>query len=185
MTHLASVHDLGASRRFCGSGTIRCRLDNVCPIGDAVEQRLAQPRIGNDLGPFRERQVSGHDHCRLFGPFRDHLEQELGPNFGQRHVADFIERDKVVAGLARQRAAELQLVLGLDHFVDRPRRGRESHSSLLPAGGHRKRGKQMGLAGAARNSEQTHTAQFSRSVVVHYRESGRRTGRKASGCAHS
>jgi hypothetical protein len=118
-------------------------------IDNVFDQCLAQPGIRNHLSPFRERQVAGHDYCRLLGPFRDHLEQELRADFRQRHITDFIDCDKVVAGPARHRTAELQLVLGLDQFVDQCCRSRESHSALLPAGRDRQSGEQMSLAGAA------------------------------------
>jgi hypothetical protein len=50
-----------------------------------------------------------------------------------------IERDQIVTGPKRQRAAELQLMLGLDHFVrdlrvSRPLRGL-SAGALLPEAG--------------------------------------------------
>src|SRR5215471_10319987 len=32
-------------------------FDNVRPIRDAIQQRFAQARVGNDLGPLRKRQV--------------------------------------------------------------------------------------------------------------------------------
>ncbi len=37
-------------------------LDDVGTVSDAVDQRLAQPGIGNHLGPFRERQVGSDEH---------------------------------------------------------------------------------------------------------------------------
>jgi hypothetical protein len=40
-----------------------------------VEQRLVQPGIGNDLRPFRKRQIGGHHHRGLLGPLRDDLEE--------------------------------------------------------------------------------------------------------------
>jgi hypothetical protein len=43
----------------------------------------------------------------------------------------------------------LQLMLGLDQFVDQRRGGREADPAFLPAGRHRQHGQQVGLAGAA------------------------------------
>jgi hypothetical protein len=51
-------------------------------VSDAVDQRLAQPGVGNHLGPFRERQVGGDDHGGLLGPFGDDLGEELRANLG-------------------------------------------------------------------------------------------------------
>jgi hypothetical protein len=63
-------------------------------IDNVFDQCLAQPGIRNHLSPFRERQVAGHDYCRLLGPFRDNLEQELRADFRQRHITYFIDCDK-------------------------------------------------------------------------------------------
>ncbi len=128
---------------------LRAGLDDVRPIGNAVDQRLAEPGIRNHLSPFRERQVAGHDYCRLLGPFRDHLEQELRADFRQRHITDLIDCDKVVASPARHGTTELQLMLGLDQFVDQRCRSREAYPALLPAGRNRQSGEQMSLAGPA------------------------------------
>ena len=54
-------------------------LDDASAVGNAIDQRLAEPRIGNHLRPFRERQVGSNDHCGLLGPFGNDLEQEPAP----------------------------------------------------------------------------------------------------------
>jgi hypothetical protein len=54
------------------------------------------------------------------------LEQELSANFGQRHIANFIERDQIVTSPTRRRAPELQLMFGLDQFVDQRRSSGEA-----------------------------------------------------------
>jgi hypothetical protein len=36
-------------------------LDDVSPVGNAIQQGLAQPRVGKDLGPFGKRQIRGKD----------------------------------------------------------------------------------------------------------------------------
>src|SRR5581483_6369492 len=46
-------------------------LDDVGAVGQPVQQRLAQPGVGNDLGPFRKRQVGGQQHRTLLGPLGD------------------------------------------------------------------------------------------------------------------
>jgi hypothetical protein len=72
-----------------------------------------------------------------FSALGDDLEQELRADFRQWHVADLVDCDKVVARPSRQYAAELQLMLGFDQFVDQ-RSGRgEPHSVLLPTGRYR------------------------------------------------
>ena len=47
------------------------------------------------------------DHRCLFGPLGDYLKQELGTNFGQWYIADFIKRNQVITSPAPQRATQL------------------------------------------------------------------------------
>ena len=42
-------------------------LEDVRPVGQTVDQRLAEPGVGEDLSPLGERQVAGHDHRRALG----------------------------------------------------------------------------------------------------------------------
>src|SRR5215211_7459299 len=37
-------------------------FDDVGAVGDAIEQRLAKPRVRNDLRPFGERQIRRQQH---------------------------------------------------------------------------------------------------------------------------
>src|SRR2546422_5431826 len=63
-------------------------LDDVGAVGDAVEQCLAEPGVGDDLGPLRERQVGRQDDRGPLGPLGDDLEQELGADLGDGGGAD-------------------------------------------------------------------------------------------------
>ena len=52
---------------------------------------VRQPRF---LGPLRERQV-GRDHERCpFTSLRDHLEQKLGADIGERHVSELVDESR-------------------------------------------------------------------------------------------
>jgi len=101
------------------------------------------------MRPFGEGQIVGSNDRCLLRPLRDHLEQELRAHLGERDVSNFIQRNQIVTGPAHQHASELQLMLGLDQFVDQCRGGRESHPPLLPAGSDHESGEQMGFAGAS------------------------------------
>jgi len=47
-----------AASRGCGETNTTCeRVDDVCAIRDAIQHRLAQPRVRNHLGPFRKRDI--------------------------------------------------------------------------------------------------------------------------------
>src|SRR6516164_4669867 len=75
-------------------------FDDIGAVSDAVDQRLAEPGVGNHRSPFRKRQIGSDDHGRLFSPFGDDLEQKLCADLGQGHVAHFVERDQIVASPA-------------------------------------------------------------------------------------
>src|SRR5919197_6331053 len=38
-------------------------VDDVRAVGDPVDDGLREARVGEDLGPFAERQVRGHDQA--------------------------------------------------------------------------------------------------------------------------
>jgi hypothetical protein len=52
-------------------------LNDVRPVCDAIEQSLAEPSVGDHLGPLEKWQIGGQDHGRLLGSFSDDLEKEF------------------------------------------------------------------------------------------------------------
>lgn len=118
-------------------------------IGDSIQQCLAEARIRKHLRPFGKRKVGGHDQRGSLGPFGDHLKQELGSDVGQRHVADFVEHDHVVAQPACQYSLHRVVLPGFHQLVDQVRSGGESRSSFLPARGHAQARCEVRLTGAA------------------------------------
>jgi L-rhamnose mutarotase len=90
---------------------------------------------------------------REMAPFFENLE-DLRPDFSQRHAANFINRDQIVAGPPRQDSTELELMLGFHQFIDQGRRRREPHSPLLPAGRDTQPGQKMGFPRPAFTDEQ-------------------------------
>ena len=65
-------------------------------------------------GSTPKTEDGGYDYCGFLCSFGNNLEEELSSYLSQRDVTDFIDRDKIVTGPARQRAAELQLMLGFN-----------------------------------------------------------------------
>jgi len=121
----------------------------VGSVGDSIEESLAEPSVWDHLGPFGKRQVGGYDDGSLFRPFSDDLEEELGAEVCHGHVAYLVDGDQVVAIPAGKHATQLQLLLGLDQFVDQGGCCGEAHSALLTTGSHTEPGQQMRLASAA------------------------------------
>ncbi len=81
--------------------------DDVSLVGQAIDQRFAQTRIGNDLRPLGEWRISGDDHGRFFRPVGDHLEHQFAGGFGQRHVTEFVDTDQIEPLPSTKCAAEL------------------------------------------------------------------------------
>lgn len=109
-------------------------LDDMRPAGDPIQQGFAEARIGNDLRPLREGQVRREDDGGRLGPLGNHLEENLRTHLSERHVADLVDGNEVVAGPAGEDATDLDLLLGFHELVDQSCRGREADPSLLSAG---------------------------------------------------
>jgi hypothetical protein len=111
-------------------------FDGVRPIGDAIQQRLTQASVGNRLSPLEKGQCRGQDDGCLFGTLGDDLEEELRSEVGHRHLAHSVDGYQVMAFPSSQHAAQLQLLLGLDQFVEQRGSSGEMHLFLLLAGGY-------------------------------------------------
>src|SRR5689334_16458746 len=81
-------------------------LDDVRLIGEPVDKCFAEPRVWDHRRPFRERQVGGHDHRRFLRPVGNDLEDQLAGDFGERHVAEFVDADQVEPRPFAKHAAE-------------------------------------------------------------------------------
>jgi len=96
--------------RFCGSGRLRRRSIMCARSVMRSISALHSREFRNQLSPFRERQVAGHDYCRLLGPSHDHLEQELRADFRQRHITGIRPRPyrNRLGGRGQSRALQAQ-----------------------------------------------------------------------------
>ena len=88
-------------------------VDDVGAVGEAVDDGLGQPGVGEDLGPLAERQVGGDDQRAAFVALGEDLEDELGGAVGQREVAELVEDDELGAGVAADDSGELAARSGL------------------------------------------------------------------------
>jgi hypothetical protein len=66
-------------------------VDDVGAVGEAVDDGFGEPGVGEDLRPFAEGEVGGHDQAAAFVAFGEDLEDELGGPVGQGKVPQFIE----------------------------------------------------------------------------------------------
>ncbi len=72
-------------------------LDDVCPVGQPIQHRLAEPGIWKHHGPFREGQVCCYDHS---GPLRTtgyHRKEQFGCRFRYCYIAHLVDHNEFVA----------------------------------------------------------------------------------------
>ena len=61
----------------------------------------------------------------------EHLEEQLGTGLGERHMAEFVDNQKFVAGELAPQAQQLLFVAGLDRFVDQGSSDGEANREAL------------------------------------------------------
>jgi len=67
-------------------------------VGQPVEQRAGQALGSEDAGPLVEGQVRCDDGRAALVALGEHLEEQLGAGLGERHVAEFVDDQQLVAG---------------------------------------------------------------------------------------
>ena len=80
------------------SEAVAVHFEAVDVVSEAVEQGSGESFGAEDLGPLLEGQV-GCDQCG--GPFvalAEDLEEQFGAGLGERHEAEFIDDEQLIAG---------------------------------------------------------------------------------------
>ena len=72
-------------------------LDDVSSGGDAIEDGLSEPGVGDHLGLLGEGQVGGQDDRGLLRSLSNEPEEELGAEVYHGHVAEFVDGDQLMA----------------------------------------------------------------------------------------
>ena len=96
------------------------QLHDVDVMGQPIEQRASQPLGAEDLGPFVEGQIRGHQRRCLLVALGEDLEQQLGAGLRQRHVAELVDDQEILFGellLHAQQAADRAFDLFLATFA--------------------------------------------------------------------
>ncbi len=83
-------------------------------VGKAVEQRAGQPLGSEHAGPLVEWQVGGNDGRAALVALAEDLKQQLSPGLRQRHVAEFVDHQELVAGELALQPQQPLLVASLD-----------------------------------------------------------------------
>src|SRR5262249_7740686 len=127
--------------RLAQAITLPVGLDDLNPMGEAVEQRARQPLAARHLGPLLERQVRRHDQARpLVGPAH-HLEEHLPSRLGERHIAQLVQHEQVRPLQLPLHLLQRPLLAPLQQLRHQPGHGEEPHPPALGAGGERQRGR--------------------------------------------
>ena len=100
--------------------------EDVDVMGQPVEQGASETFGGEHAGPLVERQVAGDDGGAALVALAEHLEQQLGAGLRQRHVAEFVDDQELVAGKLALKPQQSLVVARLDQFVHHGRRGGEA-----------------------------------------------------------
>ena len=74
------------------------QLQDVDVVGQSIEQRAGQPFGPEDLGPFVEGQIRGHERRRLLVALGEDLEEQLGAGLRQRHIAELVDDQQILLG---------------------------------------------------------------------------------------
>ena len=111
-------------------------VDNVAAEGEPVDDRGAEPRVGEGLGPAGERFVGRDRDGVLLFPFGEDLKEELGAAAVKFHVSKLIDHKQIDPPVSGDGAGEGFVVGGFDELVYQP--GGEAVSdpeALLGRGG--------------------------------------------------
>jgi hypothetical protein len=85
-------------------------LDDVGAVGDAVDDGGGKAWVGEGLGPLAERGVRGDSDSGAFFSFGEDLEEQLGGVLIEADVAEFVDREELVAASASSLASWAQVM---------------------------------------------------------------------------
>ena len=92
-------------------------FDDVCAVGDAVDDGGCEPGVGEGPAPFREGRVAHDRYCGALLTLGQDLEEEFGGSLVEVDVAEFVDREEVESAVASDGLGEVELVGCLGEFV--------------------------------------------------------------------
>jgi hypothetical protein len=73
-------------------------LEDMDVMREAVEERAGEP-LGTEHGrPLIERQIARDQRAASLVALAEDLEQQLGPSRRERHIAEFVDDQELLAG---------------------------------------------------------------------------------------
>src|ERR1022692_471550 len=77
---------------------VAVHLEDMDVMREAVEERAGEP-LGTEHGrPLIERQIARDQRAASLVALAEDLEQQLGPSRRERHIAEFVDDQQLVAG---------------------------------------------------------------------------------------
>ena len=104
-------------------------------VGEPVQQRSSEAFRAEDLSPFIEGEVGGHQDGAPLVALAENLEEQFRAGSGQGDEAQFVDDQQVQAGQLPLQIQQLPFVPGLHHFVDQGGGRGEAHRHPPLAGG--------------------------------------------------
>src|SRR5699024_11225541 len=98
-------------------------LEDVDVMGEPIEERAGQALLAEGRRPLVEGQVRGDDGGGALVPLADQLEEQLCAGLRERHEAELVDDQELMAGELALQPQEAPLVPGLDEVVDDGRGG--------------------------------------------------------------
>ena len=124
-------------------------LEDVDVVGQPVEERPGQALGAEGFRPFIEGQVARDQRGSALVALRDQFKEQLGPSFGERDEAQFVDDQQLGVGHLFLDPQQATLVARLHQFVDQGRGGGEADRHPFLAGREPQAEGDVGFAGAA------------------------------------
>jgi hypothetical protein len=97
---------------------VAVHLEDVDVMGEPIEQGARQALGAEHGGPLVERQIAGDDGGATLVALAEHLEQQLGAGWRERHIAELVDDQELIAGELALQSQEALFVAGLEQLVD-------------------------------------------------------------------
>ena len=118
-------------------------------MSETVEECACESLGPEDLSPFVEGKICGHEDRSSLVTLAEDLEQELSTGLGQGNEAEFIDNEQLETGQFLLKIEQSSLIPGLDQLVDQCGGGGKADRQPPLTCGKTKTEGDVSLAGAA------------------------------------
>ena len=97
---------------------VAVHLEDMDMVGEAVEECAGQPLRAEHARPLVEWQIAGDQRTAALVALAENLEQQFGPGWRERHVAEFVDDQQLVSSELTLEPQEPFLITRLEQFVN-------------------------------------------------------------------